>query len=239
MIRQCQLHGHFEGELCPACNDEGKFVMNGRERDSIARRMAGILRHFPEKFDLEMDLNGWVSIRDLSNALSKRDRRLHWLRDRHIEAISEIDEKGRYEVRGGMVRATYAHTVEIELDLPTDLIPDLLFYPCPEAELDVLLETGIKPGGRRWVHLSKTVTDACNAGRVHHLHPLIIEVDTIQMQADGNTIFRAGTTVYLTEETPPEYCQLLPADNREYELQVDSWADDEQLSEIATASEEE
>ena len=213
--------------------------MNGRERDSIARRLALILRHAPEKFDLEMDLNGWISIRDLSNALSKRDRRLHWLRDRHIEAIAEIDEKGRYEIRGGMVRATYAHTVEIELDLPTDLIPDLLFYPCSDEELEVLLETGIKPGGRRWVHLSKTVTAACNAGRVHHAHPLIIEVDTIQMQADGNTIFRAGTTVYLTEETPAEYCQLLPADNREYELLVDSWEDPEQLSEVATSSEEE
>lgn len=213
--------------------------MNGRERDSIARRMAGILRHFPEKFDLEMDLNGWVSIRDLSNALSKRDRRLHWLRDRHIEVIVEIDEKGRYEVRGGMVRATYAHTVEIELDLPTDLIPDLLFYPCSADELDVLLEAGIKPGGRRWVHLSKTVTTACNAGRVHHAHPLIIEVDTIQMQADGNTVYRAGTTVYLTEDVPSEYCQLIADDNKEYELQVNSWSDDEQVSEVATSSEEE
>jgi len=201
--------------------------------------MAGILRHFPEKFDLEMDLNGWVSIRDLSNALSKRDRRLHWLRDRHIEVIVEIDEKGRYEVRGGMVRATYAHTVEIELDLPTDLIPDLLFYPCSADELDVLLEAGIKPGGRRWVHLSKTVTTACNAGRVHHAHPLIIEVDTIQMQADGNTVYRAGTTVYLTEDVPSEYCQLIADDNKEYELQVNSWDDDEQVSEVATSSEEE
>ena len=83
------------------------------------------------------------------------------------------------------------------------------------------------------------MTDACNAGRVHHVHPLIIEVDTIQMQADGNTIFRAGTTVYLTEETPPECCQLLPADNREYELLVDSWGDDEPRSEVVTSSEEE
>ena len=150
-----------------------------------------------------------------------------------------IDEKGRYEVRGGMVRATYAHTVEIELDLPTDLIPDLLFYPCSADELDVLLEAGIKPGGRRWVHLSKTVTTACNAGRVHHAHPLIIEVDTIQMQADGNTVYRAGTTVYLTEDVPSEYCQLIADDNKEYELQVNSWSDDEQMSEVATSSEEE
>ena len=213
--------------------------MNGRERDSIARRMAGILRHFPEKFDLEMDLNGWVSIRDLSNALSKRDRRLHWLRDRHIEVVVEIDEKGRYEVRGGMVRATYAHTVEIELDLPTDLIPDLLFYPCSADELDVLLEAGIKPGGRRWGYLSKTVTSACNPGRVHPAHPLIFEGGTIQMQADGNTVFRAGTTVYLAEDVPSEYCQLIADDNKEYELQVNSWSDDEQVTEVATSSEEE
>ncbi len=218
MIRECHLHGYFDGQLCPACNDEGKFIMNPRERDQIARRMAGILRHFPEKFGLEMDINGWVSVRELSNSIAKKDRRKHWLRDRHIEAIAETDPKGRYEVRGGNVRATYAHTVDIELDLPTDNIPESLYYPCAQDELEVMLESGITPGGRKWVHLSKSITAATNAGSVHHVRPAIIEVDTIQMQAAGCTIFHAGTTVYLTEEVESGYCSPVPEDDVEYGL---------------------
>ena len=202
--------------------------MNDRERDQIARRMAGILRHFPEKFDLEMDINGWVSVRELSNAISRKDRRKHWLRDRHIEAISSTDPKGRYEVRGGSVRATYAHTVDIELDLPTDNIPELLYYPCGPDELDVLLEAGISPGSRKWVHLSKTVTAACNAGHVHHSRPKIIEVDTIQMQANGDIVYHAGTTVYLTGGVDGAYCAAVDDDDPELTIMEQQWSDEEE-----------
>ena len=227
MIRECHLHGYFEGDLCPACNSEGKFIMNGRERDQIARRMAGILRHFPEKFDLEMDINGWVSIRELSNSLARKDKRKKWLRDRHISAIVATDPKGRYEERGGNVRATYAHTVDIELDLPTDNIPELLYYPCSRDELDTLLEGGIHPGGRKWVHLSKSITSAGGAGPVHHSYPAIIEIDTIQMIASGNIIFHAGTTVYLTENVESQYCSAVDYENTEYKLLSDVWAEEE------------
>lgn len=227
MLRECELHGYFDGPLCPACNGEGKFVMNGRERDQIARRMAGILRHFPEKFDLEMDINGWVSIRELSNALARKDKRKHWLRDRHIKAVVDTDPKGRYEIRGGNVRATYAHTVEIELDLPTDNIPELLYYPCAREELDSHLEGGLHPGGRKWVHLSKTITSAGGAGAVHNFRPAIIEIDTIQMIASGNTIFHAGTTVFLTETVDPTYLSQVPYDDTEYSLLLEEWGEEE------------
>ena len=44
MIRECNKPGcikYFaDDDLCPACNDEGKFIMRGNERDSLARRLA-------------------------------------------------------------------------------------------------------------------------------------------------------------------------------------------------------
>ena len=230
MIRDCKSHGFFDGQNCPACNDEGKFIMSDRERDILGRRMAGILRHFPEKFDLEMDLNGWVDVREMVEALTKRDRRMHWLRPHHIRAVSETCTKGRYDVRGDMVRATYAHTVEIELDLPTDDTPNLLYFPCSPEEESHLLEHGIKPGDRKHVHLSKTVSAAANAGHVHHHRPIIIEVDCIQMEANGDTIYHAGTTVYLTEEVEARYCAVVESDHPEILICVSEWEDEEAAS---------
>ncbi|MEC7700885.1 MAG: RNA 2'-phosphotransferase, partial [Candidatus Thermoplasmatota archaeon] len=99
--------------------------MSAGERDSMGRKLALVLRHAPEKFDLEMDINGWIDVRDIIRQFQNSDkRRHHWLRPHHLRAISETDSKGRYEVRGNMMRATYGHTVEIELDLPTSDIPD-------------------------------------------------------------------------------------------------------------------
>ena len=130
MLRQCRTHGHFSGTNCPTCNAEGKFIMSDREANSLGRILALVLRHAPEKFGVEMDLNGWVNSRELSEAIQGQRRHFHWLRAWHFEAIANADTKGRYQVEGEMIRATYGHSIELELDLPTDDIPESLYWPC-------------------------------------------------------------------------------------------------------------
>ena len=158
---------------------------------------------------------------------------MHWLRPHHIRAVSETCTKGRYDVRGDMVRATYAHTVEIELDLPSDDTPNLLYYPCSDEMENLHLEHGIKPGDRKHVHLSKTITAAANAGHVHHHRPVIIEVDCIQMEANGDNIYHAGTTVYLTEEVEARYCAIVEDSHPELLVCISEW------EEVEAAREEE
>ena len=222
------MHGYFaDDDLCPACNSEGKFVMSTRERDSMARKLALVLRHAPEKFELEMDINGWIDVRDIVRKFKAGRRRQHWLRPHHISAISETDPKGRYEVRGNMMRATYGHTVEIELDLPSSNIPDSLYYPCDPGVAENLMEIGISPGDRSHVHLSATIRSAAEAGRFHHSDPCIIEVDTARMTASGETIWHAGVTVFLTDAVAGEFLSLVDRDDPELSLLRESWLEEE------------
>lgn len=229
MIRECSIHGYFsDDDLCPACNSDGKFIMSTGERDSIARKLALVLRHAPEKFNLDMDINGWIDVRDIVRQFkNSNNRRHHWLRPHHLRAISETDPKGRYEVRGNMARATYGHTVELELDLPTSDIPDSLFYPCNPEEAGNLLEVGVNPGGRAHVHLSSSIRTAAEAGRVHMSNPTILEVDTARMVAAGDTIWHAGVTVYLTENVPGEYLSIVDPQNSELSLLRETWVEEE------------
>ena len=44
--------------------------MRTGERNSLARRLALVLRHAPEKFDLEMDINGWIDVKDNSKKVA-------------------------------------------------------------------------------------------------------------------------------------------------------------------------
>ena len=67
--------------------------MSTRERDSMARKLALVLRHAPEKFDLEMDINGWIDVRDIVRKFKDSGRRQHWLRPHHLRAISETAPK--------------------------------------------------------------------------------------------------------------------------------------------------
>ena len=228
MIRECSKHGFYaDDHLCPACNEEGRFIMRTGERNSLARKLALVLRHAPEKFELEMDINGWIDIKDIIRQFKKGNKRFHWLRPHHFTAIAETDPKGRYEVRGNTIRATYGHTVEIELDLPTDNIPDALYFPCDPEQAENLLEVGISPSGRAHVHLSATIRNAAEAGHVHFKLPTILEVDTAQMYAAGETIWHAGVTVYLTENVPAQYLTVVDNEDPEYVLARARWSEEE------------
>ncbi|MBX8635413.1 MAG: RNA 2'-phosphotransferase [Thermoplasmata archaeon] len=209
MLRECQEHGYFRGEKCPVCEAEGKFLMSDREVEHIGRSMAGVLRHFPKRFDLDMDEKGWVDVRAFISAMIERQPRLHWLRMHHIVAIVETDPKGRYQLSNGKMRATYGHSFEVELDLPTDNIPELLYYPATEEEAPILLENGLKPADRRMVHLSKTSADAYNAGRVRTDKPTIIEIEASMMVKENVPIQRAGKTVFITKEVPAKYLRRM------------------------------
>lgn len=209
MLRQCLEHGYFRGNSCPVCNQKGRFLMNDNELNGLGRVLAGVLRHFPEKFKLEMDNNGWIVISNLINAIRTRSSQYHWFRPHHLLALVETDPKGRYEIRDNLVRATYGHSIDVDLDLPTDDIPDKLFYPTTREEVELLLETGLKPSDRKKVHLSLTTEDAENAGKVRVPNPIILEIDAKGSIESGNKIFHAGTTVFITEEIPPEFIHQL------------------------------
>jgi len=205
MLGECEEHGYYRGESCPICQNKGKFLMNDRELDSLGRIMAGALRHFPDKLNLMIDGRGWVDISSFVEAVGVGRSGFHWLRPHHIEAIVRTDAKGRYEIDGGMVRATYGHSIDVHLDdLPiADL--EVFYYPVTEEEIDIILEGGLHPIDRSKVHLSGSVEKALEAGRVRTEDPLILKIDGKSARDDGVMIYHAGKDVYTTDEIDAKY----------------------------------
>ena len=216
MLSECHSHGFYRDEVCPLCGTKGKFLLNAEEVEMLGRTMAGVLRHFPERYGLEIDKNGWVDLRDFITGLQVRNRRLRFLKPHHVVGLIETDPKGRYQFREGLIRATYGHTLDVDLDLPTENIPDVLFYPTTEGGMPLLMAAGLKPSDRKMVHLSRTYEAALEAGRVRNPDPIILEIDAKGARAAGSVIMKAGKTVYLVHEVPPEF--LRRAERVEEEL---------------------
>jgi len=216
MINECEEHGYFRDERCPVCGAKGddvKFVMSDFEVEKLGRTMAAVLRH--GKFDLEMDSQGFVDMRDIVDVVKSKNPRMKWLRSRHVEALAITDPKGRYQIRGHNVRATYGHTIELDLQLPTDRVPEFLYYPVSEEECDDVLEDGIVPTDRAMVHLSSTYELAYSAGKVHEYEPVVLEVDTDLCAEMGHPIGRAAKTVFLVDEVPADCVEI--AEEPEYD----------------------
>lgn len=207
-MRECEDHGYFREEVCPICEEEGKFLMSDYEMEKLGRLMAGILRH--GRFELPMDEQGFVPIRKIIATIKKHNSRMPWLRSHHIEALVETDPKGRYQIVGDMVRATYGHTIpDLDLQLSTDNIPDVLYYPTTEEEAEIILETGLVPTDRSMVHLSLTYQDAYNAGSVRVESPLILAVDVDKCFDEGYDIGKAGRTVFLCSKVPADCLRII------------------------------
>ena len=217
MIRECEEHGYFRNERCPYCGEEGKFIMSDFEVEKIGRTLAAILRH--GKFGLDMDAQGNVSLKDVMAKIRERNPRMNWLRARHIEALVETDPKGRYVISNGKIRATYGHTIPLDIRLDCEDIPDELFYPATPEEAEIILESGIFPSDRAMVHLSRGYRDAVRAGSVRTEDPVILVIDTGVCMELGSDIGRAAKTVYL--------CRSVPADALDI-ADPEDWDSDEE-----------
>ncbi|MEA3559477.1 MAG: RNA 2'-phosphotransferase [Candidatus Thermoplasmatota archaeon] len=192
--------------------------MSSYELESLGRIMAGILRHFPEKFGMDMDEEGFVDAYKMVSAIKrKRGDKVRWLRPSHIIGLVETDPKGRYQVDNNHVRATYGHSLELSMSLPTDNIPERLYYPAHPNEVDRVLKEGLHPMDRAMVHLSKTWNDAYEAG-IHREgpDPVIVRIDAEDAMNNGIIIQRAGKTVFTVEEIPSDFLSI--SDEEDIEL---------------------
>ncbi len=207
-LKLCDVHGPFRGENCPLCGKEGKLILNDWEYEALSKIITGILRHFPEKFNVKLDEHGWASIPEITLGIRNKERKFRWLKDHHIEYFILTDPKGRFQMdpEKKMVRAVYGHSLDVDLsDLPKDDIPAKLYYAIAPQEEEFIDEIGIKSGERRWVHLSKTYEEAYIAGLHRTDDPIVMEINAEEARNDGVEFYRATKTIYITREIPPRY----------------------------------
>lgn len=213
MINECEEHGYFRKEKCPVCGRKGKFVMRDYQVEKLGRMMAAILRH--GKFSPEMNDQGYVSIQAVVDCIRDHNPGLKWLRPYHIDALALTDPKGRYQIRGNFVRATYGHTVKLDLCLPTEDIPELLYYPASPEEVDTILDEGLFPTDRAMVHLSATYDDALSAGEARMDEPVILVIDATRSAEEGHDIGRASKTVFLCDSVPADCISVAKEEQEE------------------------
>jgi putative RNA 2'-phosphotransferase len=200
-IRVCPNHGFYRGELC-SCGYKGEQILSKERVEKLGRFISGLLRHFPDKFNLEMDEDGWVDFNSLVRVVTKKYR---WANQWLVMAIVSSDQKNRYEIREGKIRARYGHSVSVKLSDYPDSDEDVLFYGTGEEEAQRIMEIGIKPVNQTFVHLSTTVEKSETVARFRTDSPVILEIDAKKARRDGIKLIKANDYIVLTEKVPPEY----------------------------------
>lgn len=206
MIRVCDTHGYFTDTRCPVCSDEGESVLKSERRRRLSKFVSGALRHFPDDVGLSIDSQGWADYHSLVNAVTEK---YGWAEPRHVEAVTTTDEKGRFERQADDIRAAYGHSIHVNLDATDSAVPSQLYHGTTLRVLDTILQEGLRPMSRQYVHLSETVDEARTVGRRHADDPVVLVVDTQTMIRDGYQIDRRGEGTFTVERVPSKYLERL------------------------------
>ena len=167
-----------------------------------SRFLSLVLRHKPEVADVTLDEHGWADVEALLQWVSKR----YPLTMEQLEEIVRTDDKQRYSFNDGKtkIRANQGHSVPVDVELAACKPPELLYHGTGEKYYDSIIESGLLPKSRLYVHLSEDCETAKTVG-ARHGTPVVFTVMSGQMFKDGYLFCCSRNGVWLTEHVPPKY----------------------------------
>ncbi|WP_214325440.1 RNA 2'-phosphotransferase [Nonomuraea sediminis] len=170
----------------------------------ISKYLAKHLRHEPERIGIHLDAHGWVAVDTLLSAAAAHG---FPITREELDEVVGGNDKRRYTVEDGLIRANQGHSVEVDLDLESAVPPALLYHGTVGRFLPSILTEGLRPMARHHVHLSPDVETATKVGSRRGA-PVILTVDAAAMHAGGHVFHRSANGVWLTAHVPPPYLRV-------------------------------
>jgi putative RNA 2'-phosphotransferase len=178
-------------------------MISDRENKRISKFLSLVLRHQPELIGIELDEQGWTDVNTLIEKMNSRG----FVLDKDIlQQVIETNSKKRFALNetGERIRASQGHSVEIELGYVAQKPPDILYHGTGEKSVEDIQQQGLHKRQRHHVHLSADRQTALQVGS-RYGKPVIFEVLSGLMFADGFPFFLAENGVWLTGHVPVNY----------------------------------
>ena len=174
--------------------------------NKLSKFLSLILRHKPEVIGIQLDKYGWADVEELINKMQVTGRMI----DRgKLEQIVATDSKQRYSFNEDRtkIRANQGHSILVDVELTEQQPPDVLYHGTAERFLGSIVQEGLKPMGRLYVHLSTDKQTAMQVGK-RHGKPVILRVDSKSMYKDGEKFFLSENGVWLIKVVDKKYLDI-------------------------------
>lgn len=174
----------------------------------LSKELSYALRHAPWEYGLELDEEGWVSVEQLLDCLHQTEQ---WkdVQEADLHRVIETSEKKRHELRDGKIRAYYGHSVSVKIHKEPAQPPEVLYHGTARKWVSAILQQGLQPKNRQYVHLSQDVETALAVGRRRDHQPCILVVDAKKAWEDGIVFYLGNETVWLADAIPGRYLKPL------------------------------
>ena len=172
--------------------------------ERVSKYMSLILRHHPETIGISLDEHGWADVEELIAGIARTNEFSREI----LEEIVRTDAKQRYAFNADKtkIRASQGHSIPVDLELKAVEPPEMLWHGTAEKYVASIEQMGLRPGSRRYVHLSRDRETARTVGS-RHGRPVIYRVKSGEMYRKGFRFYCSENGVWLTILVPPEYLQ--------------------------------
>ncbi len=176
--------------------------MDKDRHSKISKSISYWLRHRPEKIGITLNDGGWTDVKEL---IEKAKKEIVFDFNELKEVVQNCD-KQRFSFSEDFcnIRANQGHTVNVKLNFMEIAAPPILYHGTVEQFIDSIKKSGLLPGKRHHVHLSKDIETATKVG-ARRGKPVILQVDAKKMQDAGFVFYISDNGVYLTDSVPKRY----------------------------------
>ncbi|MEM6700974.1 MAG: RNA 2'-phosphotransferase, partial [Bacteroidota bacterium] len=106
------------------------------------------------------------------------------------------------------IRANQGHSIAVDLEFEAERPPEILYHGTSEKSIKSILQTGLEKRSRQHVHLSADLETATKVGQ-RHGKVVILKVQAGKMNELGFAFYLSKNGVWLTNEVPVEYLELM------------------------------
>ncbi|MFC6082788.1 RNA 2'-phosphotransferase [Sphaerisporangium aureirubrum] len=178
--------------------------MDERRMVRVSKYLSKHLRHQPELIGIALDEGGWVDVDVLLQAAGAGGFPITL---DELEQVVAANDKRRYVLEDGRIRASQGHSVPVHLDLPVVEPPAVLYHGTVGRNVAAIRVEGLRPMNRHHVHLSPDRDTASRVGGRRGV-PVVLVVDAAAMRAAGHEFMVSANGVWLVDHVPPGFLRF-------------------------------
>jgi putative RNA 2'-phosphotransferase len=172
----------------------------------ISKLLSLVLRHEPEHIGLTLDQEGWAAVPELIEKINQQGIRLDFTT---LQIIVDANDKKRFAFNDDKtrIRANQGHSIEIDLSLPVQIPPAVLFHGTAEKNIAAIRQQGLQKIARQHVHLSAVKETALQVGQ-RHGKPVLLVIQALIMHEKGYAFYLSNNGVWLTHHVPASFIEF-------------------------------
>lgn len=187
-------------------NGSVKVKFMEKQVKHISKFLSLVLRHEPEKIGITLDEEGWADVAELIEKMGKKGPRIDF---ETLEFVVDNNDKKRFAFNDNKtrIRASQGHTIEVDLNLPPQVPPTILYHGTAITNLPIIKEKGLIRMARQHLHLSAEEGTAKNVGG-RHGKPVVLVIQALAMHEKGYVFYLSANGVWLTDHVPAEFIEF-------------------------------